>query len=85
MQGPTHAITSANTYWAKSRLEMALGLLVDKQLNMNQQCALTAQNANCVLHQKLRGQQSKGGDPAPLLLYCEKPPVVLCPDLETQR
>ena len=35
------------------------------------------------LHPQQRGQQVEGGDSAPLLCFCETPPAVLCPALES--
>jgi len=56
-----------------------LGILVDEKLHISRQCVLPVYPG---LHQKQRGQETKGGDSAPLLRSGESPPGVLPPALE---
>lgn len=55
--------------------EKDFGVLVDQKLNTSQQCELTSQDANCILHQKKSDQHVKG-DPVPLLCFYEALPGV---------
>lgn len=60
--------------------EKDLGVLVYGKLDMSQQCALSPESHLYPgLHQKKRGQQVEGGDPASLLCAGETSPGVLHP------
>ena len=62
-----------------SPTEKDQGVLVDKKLDMSQQCALTAWKANCILGcvQKRGDQLGEGGD-SPLFSALRKPNPDYC-------
>ena len=64
-----------------SPAEKAVGVLVDEELDVRQQCALTAQKADCIRAASAEGGSGQGGDCPPLLCPREPPPAVLRPGL----
>jgi len=52
---------------------------MDEKLDISQQCALAAWNANCVLGCTKRGAASRRSEGIVLLHPCEAPSGVLCP------
>ena len=65
----------------RSPVEKDLGVLVDGKLTVSQQCALTAQKANCVLGCIKSSVASRSREGILPLYSHETPPAVLCPAL----
>ena len=57
---------------------MDLGVLVDGKLDVSQQCALAESQLYPGLHQKKRGQQIEGSDPASLYSVLVRPHLEYC-------
>ena len=66
-----------------SPAKKVLRVVVDGKPDISQQCALTECQLYPGLHQKQRGQQGEGGDPASLLCTGQASPEVLHPDVES--
>ncbi|KAJ7401348.1 hypothetical protein BTVI_96971 [Pitangus sulphuratus] len=73
---PRHTHRLGRELTESSPVEKDLGVVVAKNLNLSQQCVLTAQKAKLDpgLHGKECGRKVGGGDFLPMLCSCETPP-----------